>query len=116
MDFNLRRYDTQARFGLLLSLLAAACMGVMIAGIWHFSFGDWTPVYGPTRKVGVLASGLVAILLAAGGFGLGLNSAGQRRNDKPNLSWLSFFLGAAVLCLTAILLFFFLTQGQPSAH
>ena len=113
-NFSLRRYDTQARFGLLLSLLAALCMAVMAVGIFqHFNRSDWTPYYGQTRKLGVLASGMLSLLLAACGFGLGLNSAGQRRNDKPTLSWLGFFLGAGVLCLTVILLIFFLKQGQP---
>jgi hypothetical protein len=55
----------------------------------------------------------VTILLAVSGFGFGLNSAGQRRNDKPALSWISFFMGGTVLCLALVILFFFMRQGQP---
>jgi hypothetical protein len=112
-NFSLRRYDTQARVGLWLSLLAVLTLAVMIVGIFqHFSTATMTIYYGQTRKLGVLGLGMVTILLAGAGFGLGLNSAGQRRNDKAKLSWLGFFLGAAVMCLTVILLFFFLKQGQ----
>ncbi|HOB74578.1 MAG TPA: hypothetical protein PKG54_08625 [Phycisphaerae bacterium] len=119
-NFSLRRYDTQARVGLILSLLAAVCLLTLAAlvlnadkGFEQFSFKDLTVVYGPTRYKMVLASGLVTILLAVSGFGFGLNSAGQRRNDKPALSWISFFMGGTVLCLALVILFFFMRQGQP---
>lgn len=112
-NFSLRRYDTQARFGLVLALLSAGSLVVLTFMVFrHFNTNDFTIIYGPFRKLVVLISGLVTILLAAGGFGFGLNSAGQRRNDKPVLSWIGFFVGAAVFCLAVILLFFFMKQGQ----
>ena len=116
-NFSLRRYDTQARLGLWLSLLAAGGLVVMAAIIFrHFNPADRTVVYGPLRKILVLGSGMTTILLSVGGFGFGLNSAGQRRNDKPVLSWIAFFVGAAVCCLAVLLLFFFLKQGQQITH
>jgi hypothetical protein len=115
-SFSLRRYDTQARVALVLSLLAVVTLAVMAVGIFrHFNFSTLTPVYGSTRKMAVLLAGMVTILLAAGGFGFGLNSAGQRRNEKATLSWLGFFIGAAVMCLAVILLFFFFKQGQQTS-
>jgi hypothetical protein len=54
----------------------------------------------------------MTMVLAASGFGFGLSSAGQRRNDKPQLSWTGFFIGAAILCLTVVLLFIFRVRGE----
>jgi hypothetical protein len=120
-SFNLRRFDTQARVGLALSLLATACLLVTAAliltadaGFKYFSFKDLTVTYGPYRYKLILLSGLVTVILGLSGFGFGLNSAGQRRNDKPGLSWISFFIGAAVMCLAIVMLFFFYKQGQPA--
>jgi hypothetical protein len=118
-NFSLRRYDTQARFGLILSLLAAVGLLALTAlilsadkGFRYFSFKDLTITFSPSRRMMILGTGLLTALLAVSGFGLGLNSAGQRRNDKPMLSWISFFVGAAVLCMAVVLLFFFMKQGQ----
>ncbi len=119
-SFSLRRYDTQARFGVILSLLATICLlalaGMVFSadkGFSNFSFSDFTIVYGPTRQKVILAVGFITMLLAVSGFGFGLNSVGQRRNDKPALSWISFLVGGTVLCLALVLLFFFHRQGQP---
>lgn len=109
--FSLRRFDTQARVGLALAIMAACGLAVLVFGVFQHRDG-WTPYYGPTRRLAVLGLGMVTLLLAAGGFGLGFNSAGQRRNDKPRLSWLGFFLGATVMCLTLILLCYFILRGQ----
>lgn len=120
MKFSLRRYDTQARFGLLLSILSVGGLLALAAlvvsadkGFAYFNTADLTITYGPVRRLAVLATGGMTALLAVSGFGFGLNSAGQRRNDKPMLSWISFFVGGAVLCLALVLLFFFMRQGQP---
>jgi len=83
-------------------------------GFQNFNTSDLTITYGPARRLAILATGGVTALLAVSGFGFGLNSAGQRRNDKPMLSWISFFVGGTVLCLALMLLFFFMRQGQPT--
>jgi hypothetical protein len=123
LHFSLRRYDTQARFGVVLCVLAIGGLLAMAAfiltadqGFKNFSFKDMTVTYGPLRKTLVYASGAVTLLLAVCGFGFGLSSAGQRRNDKPTLSWISFFVGGAVACLALVLLFFFMRQGQSVIH
>ncbi len=118
--FSLSRYDTQARVSVLVS--AVSCIFLAMLTVFVFSIdkglklldkSQYIVTYGHTRRLLVLGCGGAAILLAVIGFGMGLNSAGQRRNDKPTLSWLGFFLGAMVLCLAAILLFFFQTRGEP---
>lgn len=111
--FSLRRYDTQARISVLVSAASAvAALGVAVMMLQHLDRSDWTVYYGPTRRIVILAGAAVTFLLAAGGFGLGLNSAGQRRNDKQSLSWLGFFLGASVLCVTLVLIYFFQARGE----
>ncbi|GMV98471.1 MAG: hypothetical protein HRF43_01560 [Phycisphaerae bacterium] len=109
--FSLRRYDIQARFGLVVSLASAVTL--LALGVLIFqNYKDMVIYYGNTRRVVVWGVGLLTILLAVTGFGFGLNSVGQRRNDKPLLSWISFFVGAGVLCLSVVLLFFFYRQGE----
>ncbi|GMU23085.1 MAG: hypothetical protein AMXMBFR13_31680 [Phycisphaerae bacterium] len=118
-NFSLRRYDTQARFGMIVSLLSAGTLLVLAGLIFsadkrfqYFDASELTVHYGPTRRIAVLAAGGLTALLAALGFGFGLNSAGQRRNDKPLLSWIGFFVGAGVLCLSLVLLYFFIKRGE----
>jgi len=49
-----------------------------------------------------LACIALACLLAAVGAGLGINSAGQRRNTEQGKSWTGFFIGVAALSLSII--------------
>jgi hypothetical protein len=59
-------------------------------------FGN--PLYQP----GVMGTVAVAMLLSAVGAALGINSAGQRRNEYQKRSWAGFFLGVLVLSLAII--------------
>ena len=118
--FSLRRYDTQAKVSVLISAVSFVSLLALTVFVFTIDKGfrlidksQFVITYGPTRKILVLASGACTLLLAVIGFGLGLNSAGQRRNDKPTLSWIGFFLGAGVLCLALVLLFLFKTRGEP---
>ena len=47
----------------------------------------------------------LTLLIAFGAGALGFNSLGQKRNEKPGLSWLG--LAVATLCIPAALFFFF---------
>jgi hypothetical protein len=118
--FSLRRYDTQAKVSVLVSALSCVTLLALTVFVFTIDKGfrlidksQFVITYGPMRKLLVLGSGACTLLLAVIGFGLGLNSAGERRNDKPTLSWIGFFLGAGVLCLALILLFLFKTRGEP---
>src|SRR5687767_966414 len=122
-SFSLRRYDTQARVSVYVSLASVASLLAMTVFVFTIDKGfrlidksQFVINYGPTRRMLVLGTGACTILLAIIAFGLGLNSAGQRRNDKPTLSWIGFFIGAGVLCLAAILLFLFKTRGEPVVY
>lgn len=112
--FSLRRYDTQARASVVISLASvASLLGMVVILIRNFDWTELTIVYGnQAYRLMVFGAAFVTMCLAAFGFGFGFNSAGQRRNDKPQLSWTGFFISAAVLCLTIVLLFFFQTRTE----
>ncbi len=115
--FSLRRVDTQAQVGVLASA-ASVVTFLGLAGVLGFllrrglASQDFVFIYGPNGKIAVLGAGAITLGLAAIGFGFGLNSAGQRRNDKQRLSWIGFFVGALVLALTFVALFVFMQRGE----
>ncbi len=112
--FSLRRYDVQARVSVILSLTSAATLMVLtVFVLQRMDFGEFVIVYGPLRRIAVMGCTAVTLLLSAIGFGMGLNSVGQRRNDKQGLSWIGFFVGAGVLCLALIVFFLFRIRGEP---
>jgi hypothetical protein len=113
-NFSLRRYDTQARASVALAIASCVSFLAMTALVFrHANWGEFMFPYGNLRKMLILVAGACTLLLAAAGFGMGLNSAGQRRNDKQRLSWVGFFVSAGVLCLTLVILFLFRSRGDP---
>jgi hypothetical protein len=116
LGFNLRRYDEQARFGVILSLASVGSLLVLMFFVFrHLKWSEWVIYGSPTRQKLIYAAGALTMALATAGFGFGLNSAGQKRNDKPLLSWIGFFVGGAVLCLAIVILFFFYKQFESTA-
>jgi len=115
--FSLRRFEDQAKASFLASLLSLFTFAGM-AGVMGFflkrglASQDFVFLYGPRGKMAVLLAAAVTLLLSGAGFGFGLNSAGQRRNDRQRLSWIGFFLGALVLALTLVLVFVFIQRGE----
>ncbi len=111
---SFRKFDVQARFGLLAS--CAAFVPLAVGAV--FSFGKYSH---QLRAISYGEAGmfkpalLVCIALAGGlsviGLALGFNSAGQRRNKNSGESWAGFFLGTAVLSLTIILFVTFRSLG-----
>jgi len=112
--FSLRRYETQARASVVIGLASVASLLVLIAlFLRNIAWSETTIVYGnPAYRLTIYGAAFITMCLATFGFGFGFNSAGQRRNDKPQLSWTGFFISAAVLCLTIVLLFFFQTRSE----
>jgi hypothetical protein len=111
--FSLSRPDTQARVGALISL--ASCLGLVALAILvfrHMDWGQWIITYGKGRYQLIGVVGALTILMAAIGFGMGWSSAGQRRNEKPVLSWVGFFVGASVICLAVVLLYVINVRGE----
>lgn len=113
---SLRRYDVQARVSVFLSAAALVCVVGLAALVFqHLAIREKVIPYNPKslRMPLVYTSGLLALGLGLAGFGFGLNSAGQRRNDKPTHSWIGFFLGAGAVTLSVILLYLFRSWGDP---
>jgi amino acid transporter len=103
---SLRRYDTQAKWSLWISLLSAVML-IMLAGLEARNFKPDLKVivfgkHSPYQWV-VLGTVAVTILLSTVGLLLGINSAGQRRNELQKHSWAGFFIGTGVLSLALIL-------------
>ncbi len=112
--FSLRRYDIQAVVSTIVSFVSLGAL-LVLGGLLarNINWADKVIVYG-NRKYELLIQLLAAVtgLLALTGFGFGANSAGQRRNEKAGLSWVGFFIGAGVLCLTVIIVFLFRARKE----
>ena len=112
--FSLRRYDTQARVSVIVSLASVVSLIAMVVMlIRNFVWSELVIFYGnPVYKMIVYGAAFATLVMSAFGFGFGFNSAGQRRNDKPRLSWIGFFIGAVAMCLTIVLLFLFRSRSE----
>jgi hypothetical protein len=112
--FSLRRYEDQALFSVVLGIVA--CLSLITQALMTFRNVNWAEkviLYGnPTRKYLILLAALITLGLGLGAVGFGFNSAGQRRNDRPQFSWIGFFLGAGAICLTIVLVFIFQTRSE----
>ena len=115
---RLRRYDVQAGYAPVLSLVSVIPF-LVAAGLafrnYHSDLGQI--VYGSRGVFLPLYAGclLLSMMPAALGFLLGWSSAGQRRNDRPTRSWIGFFVGGGVLTFDLILAvaFLMLRLEQP---
>lgn len=112
--FTLRKVENQAQVSILASLLSvlpwAAMTFFILKNMWPNK--EWVFYYGSKGKAGILICSALALLLSTIGFGLGLNSAGQRRNEKQQLSWIGFFIGGMILTLTIVVLALFFVRGE----
>ncbi|UCD27533.1 MAG: hypothetical protein JSV03_10480 [Planctomycetota bacterium] len=110
---SFRRYDTQARLSVVIALASVATMLILAFFVFrHINWPEFLIYYGKNRRPAIYMVTALTMLLAVIGFGLGYNSAGQRRNDKQQLSWLGFFISAGVMCLTLVLFFIFHLRGE----
>ena len=111
--FSFSRPDSQARLSAVLSLLSCVTLaGLVFLMKRHLDWKQMVISYGRTRGLIIQATFAVTLLLAASGTYVGWSSVGERRNDKPTLSWLGFFVGAAVISLAFILYWFFKSRGE----
>ncbi|MCO6435663.1 MAG: hypothetical protein J5J06_01080 [Phycisphaerae bacterium] len=111
MVTTLRRFEVQARYALLLGILAVppfVAGAALVARNYNPDVGRI--VYGEKRLFVPALLGCLAVSILLGGvaFVLGFNSAGQRRNERPVFSWIGFFLGGTICTLSLILLLAFM--------
>ena len=102
---SLRRYDVQARYGIVLACASVVpCLGAFGMALRNYNSDIGHIVYGRSMwMIAFIACVGLALLIGGTGCLLGLNSAGQRRNEKQRWSWIAFFLGGSVTTLGIIL-------------
>jgi hypothetical protein len=111
--FSLRRPEEQAKASIRLSLGSVLTFAGFAFLIYQrFSGPEFAVFYGSQRKLAVMLSAAITLLLSVAGLGLGYNSADQRRNEKKRLSWWGFFISASVMVLTLGLFAFFYIRGE----
>jgi hypothetical protein len=112
--FSLRRFEDQARASVALGIVACVSLIFQAGMVFrHIDWGQKVILYGSSsRRYLVMMTAALSILIGIAALGLGLNSAGQRRNEKPKLSWTGFFLGAGVICLAIIFYIAFHLRGE----
>jgi hypothetical protein len=100
--FKIKTYEEQAKLSVILAAIGGFFALVALGGILrNFDASTGWVRYG-TKTIFMPALGgclVLALALAAIGFFVGLNSAGQRRNKRSRLSWTGFFLNALVIVL-----------------
>lgn len=109
-------YEKQGKLSVALGVLAAVS-ALAVAGLLARNYNREVGqiIYGAGGSyILLIAAGLGVALIAAGaGFFLGFNSAGQKRNTQSRLSWMAFFLNAAVIALVmALAVVFFLMRFE----
>ena len=116
MAFKIKTYEGQAKLSVILAVIGGFFALVALGGILrNFDPSTGWVRYG-TKGIFMPALGgclMLALALAAIGFFVGLNSAGQRRNKRSRLSWTGFFLNALVImfALCAGVFFLFTRHG-----
>ncbi len=114
--FSLRKVETQATASAVLSLSSLFfLLGLAVLVFRHFDLETKSIFYkeGTLRVIALGLCGLFSLGLSVLGFGFGISSAGERRNQRSHLSWGGFFVGAIAICLTLVLLALFYFWREP---
>lgn len=109
-----RDYTKQAKFGMVLSIgsmLGVVALIVLLGR--NMSWSDMSIGYGnKLYGTAVYLAGLATLAVAVAGFWLGMTSWGEKRNESQRSASVGFFIGAIAICLTIILLAFFMLRSQ----
>lgn len=107
---GLRKFEVQARYAAILAVLSLLpCLGAIALAYRNFDWLLGRIKYGGGGRFVMGFAGCVLLSLAPGALALvlGLNSAGQKRNERSSQSWIGFFIGGAVVTVNVILLIAF---------
>lgn len=110
MFASLRKFEVQARYAAVLALVSLGpCAAAFFLGWKRFDMTLGRIVYGGQGRFVMAFAGCVMLSLAPSALALilGLNSAGQKRNERSSQSWMGFFIGGGVLTVNVILLIAF---------
>lgn len=110
MATKLNDYEKQALASVALAAVAAVAMIVQAALILpKFNFADFEYAYSSKtlRQPIILGMTALAGIAAIAGILMGLNSAGQNRNKKQQMSWIGFFGNALVITITVVVFIMF---------
>lgn len=116
MAWNVKHPNTQGLLSALCSCVSIALLPMLAFIVFQrFSLRERAIAYSSSSMrlpIILLVTG-VAGLLALIGFGLGIRSMGQVRNDHPGRSWLGFVLGAfgMVMAMLLFLAFYLLKEA-----
>ena len=112
---SLRRFDVQATYASVLSILSVLPLLAAAYLAWRNYDGTVGQIIYRSAAYMPVLVGCILISMLAGALGclFGFSSAGQRRNDKPARSWVGFFVGGGVLTFDVILLLAFLMLRMP---
>lgn len=117
MANSLRRFDVQAKYAAVLAVVSVLPLLAAIAvALRNYKSDLGRIIYQNSGyAMALLGCAAAAMGLSAIAVVLGFNSAGQRINEKQNLSWLGFFLGGSVLTLSFIVViaFWMLRINKP---
>ena len=110
MFASLRKFEVQARYAAVLALASLVpCMAALYLAWRNFDLMLGRIKYGGGGRFVMGFAGCVILSLAPSALALilGLNSAGQKRNERSSRSWMGFFVGGGVLTINLILLIAF---------
>ncbi|MBK8268975.1 MAG: hypothetical protein IPK83_11990 [Planctomycetes bacterium] len=117
---NLRLYDTQAKFSLVLGLLSLLAAISMIYLVFRGFDSKQMAIYyngnegiGKYRSLLVMGTTAICVLVGATGGIMGFNSLGQKRNSKQGLSWVGLMTGAISIAMSIVLLFAWKQLSDP---
>ncbi|MGB0716636.1 MAG: hypothetical protein ACPGXK_12195 [Phycisphaerae bacterium] len=110
MPSSWRRFDVQAKYAATLAVVSVLpFLASVIVAVRNYKSDIGRIIYqNSTYAMVLLGCAATAMGLAAIAVILGFNSAGQRINERQNLSWLGFFLGGGVLTLSFIVVIAFM--------
>jgi len=116
--FKIKTYEDQAKLSVILATVGGFFTVAALGGILrNFDLSTGWVRYG-TKSIFMPALGgclVLALALAAIGFFVALNSAGQRRNKRSRLSWMGFFLNAFVIMFALCVGVFFAITRHGTA-
>lgn len=116
MKRNLKSYENQAKYSVVLAGVAALCTAFAVfCVLYKFDWTSFTLTYNRNGKRLLIIAAALFVSLAASivGFCVGFNSAGQHRNKKSRLSWTGFFLNAALMAIAFMTAVFFIITRDP---